>query len=359
MSRASVLAVLALAAALGAGLGCSTGASTRFPHAPHLTGKNCGGAGQLACATCMTCHAGVRESNDKAFPTVARCASCHASGATPEGDSVTVKGIRYAGPSAASPAVQASRAIVFSHKSHMPRAGIREQCMKCHAGAPDDGKSAAMYPPMEKCLTCHDQGFAVGDCRRCHQAGDLTRLRPESFLRHDAAFFRDHGVKATQNQKVCAQCHSQNWCNDCHDPSQTMTFEARNPDAFQREMVHRGDFVTRHSIEARSAVATCQRCHQPSFCDSCHVRRGVSGGAQGARNPHPVGWVGRNASGPNFHGAAAKRDIVTCAACHDQGPATNCILCHRVGAAGGNPHPSGWSSSRSSQSAMCRYCHGG
>ena len=357
MTRASVLAVLALAAAA---LGCGSAVTTRFAHGPHLTGKNCGGPGQPACATCMTCHAGVRESNDKAFPQPTRCATCHGAKATTQGEAVTVKGVRYAGPSPATTEVEASRAVVFSHKSHMPRAGIREQCVKCHSGAPDDGVSGTMYPPMDKCLTCHDQGFSSGQsCRQCHQSGDLSRLRPQSFLRHDVAFFRDHGMKATQNQQVCAQCHSQSWCNDCHDPSQTLTIEARNPDSIQREMVHRGDFVTRHSIEARSAIATCQRCHQPSFCDSCHVKRGVSGGAVGAKNPHPLGWVGRDTQSPTFHGRAAKRDIVTCAACHDQGPATNCILCHRVGGSGGNPHPSGWSSSRSPQSAMCRYCHGG
>ena len=37
----------------------------------------------------------------------------------------------------------------------------------------------------------------------------------------------------------------------------------------------------------------------------------------------------------------------------------NCILCHRVGGPGGNPHPGGWMSSRSRQSdTPCRYCHG-
>lgn len=360
MNRLAVRVGLGVAvSAFAFAVGCGGTTTPRFMHAPHLTGKNCGGPGQLVCATCMSCHAGVKEPVMKAFPAPERCASCHKSGASIDGAAVTIKGVRYAGPRAAAPDVAASRAIVFSHKSHMPRPGIREQCMKCHTGAPNDRASGSMYPPMAQCLTCHDQQFTQGDCRQCHQAGDLTRLRPQSLLRHDVAFFRDHGTKATQNQQVCRQCHAQTWCNDCHDPSQTITLEARNPDAIQRELVHRGDFVTRHSIEARSAVATCQRCHQPSFCDACHVRRGVAGNAVGSRNPHPAGWVGRDVSSPAFHGRAAKRDIVTCAACHDQGPATNCILCHRVGAGGGNPHPSGWSSSRSPQSAMCRYCHGG
>jgi hypothetical protein len=49
---------------------------------------------------------------------------------------------------------------------------------------------------------------------------------------------------------------------------------------------------------------------------------------------------------------------VSCASCHEAGPATNCIGCHRVGAHGGNPHPSGWQSTRGADAEMCGYCHG-
>jgi len=68
--------------------------------------------------------------------------------------------------------------------------------------------------------------------------------------------------------------------------------------------------------------------------------------------------MGSNSAAPEFHGRAARRDIVACAGCHDQGPATNCIGCHRVGAYGGNPHPRGWMSAGTDrQQGMCRYCH--
>jgi hypothetical protein len=62
-------------------------------------------------------------------------------------------------------------------------------------------------------------------------------------------------------------------------------------------------------------------------------------------------------SGEERHGRAARRDILTCAACHDQGPASNCIHCHAVGGPGGNPHPDGWSSGRDVQDGMCAFCH--
>jgi hypothetical protein len=101
------------------------------------------------------------------------------------------------------------------------------------------------------------------------------------------------------------------------------------------------------------------RCHTTDSCEGCHLERGVSANRLDAANPHPAAWVGSFPGDPNFHGRAARRDIAACAACHDQGPATNCIPCHRVGAYGGNPHPSGWRSARSENATMCRYCHEG
>jgi hypothetical protein len=379
MNRSALARLLALGAVLlVSAFGCRSLDVPRFAHSKHpevqFYDKVDGGKKTL---NCKNCHENLlQKPAAKGLPEPATCSgngrpwegSCHGPGARQQAEGAPAPFIvegtrngrpyRVEWPSPPAPETLASRDIVFTHKSHLGRKGIQAVgCPKCH-GFPK-GAPSPTYPGMPECLQCHDQAFATGDCRRCHQAGDLTRLRPQSFLRHDIAFLRDHGIQATRNQRVCTQCHAQTWCNDCHDPSQTISVEARNPDAIQREFVHRGDFVTRHTIEARSAIATCQRCHQPSFCDSCHVQRGVAGNAVGSHNPHPAGWVGHDTSNPNFHGRAAKRDIVTCAACHDQGPATNCILCHRVGGSGGNPHPSGWSSSRSPQSAMCRYCHGG
>ncbi len=180
---------------------------------------------------------------------------------------------------------------------------------------------------------------------------------PQTFLKHDSGFARRHGVLARQKQKICQNCHAQQQCDDCHDVSQGLSVEKRRPDSIERHLVHRGDWMTRHPIEAKSQPSRCLKCHTVETCDSCHVRHGVSGNAVLGANPHPPGWVGTNTDGRSFHGTAARRDIVACAACHDQGPATNCIRCHKVGAYGGNPHPNGWKSSRSEGAAMCRYCH--
>jgi hypothetical protein len=156
---------------------------------------------------------------------------------------------------------------------------------------------------------------------------------------------------------VCSACHSEADCNDCHDVEQVLGIEQRRPEKIERQFVHRGDFIVRHAIEAQSQPARCQRCHEPETCDACHVARGVSGNAIAGRSPHPPGWVGTNTQALAFHGRAARRDILACASCHERGPATNCIRCHKVGAYGGNPHPNGWRSARSVDEEMCRYCH--
>jgi hypothetical protein len=180
---------------------------------------------------------------------------------------------------------------------------------------------------------------------------------PQTFLRHDQGFLRHHGQLAAEEQKLCQSCHTQEQCNGCHDVTQELSVERRRPEKIESTRVHEGDFLTRHALEAQSQPARCASCHAPQTCDDCHRERGVSGTRAGGRNPHPPGWVGTHSSGSNFHGREARRDLLLCASCHDQGPLTNCIRCHQVGAYGGNPHPGGWRSTQSPSEGMCRYCH--
>jgi hypothetical protein len=217
------------------------------------------------------------------------------------------------------------------------------------------------FPKMSQCFECHEHKaqWDNNECAPCHARSDLEKLMPQTFLRHGPGFDRRHGTLARQNASMCQQCHTQAQCDDCHDVTQDLSLAERRPEEVLRDVVHEKNFVDRHSIEARSQPARCMRCHTVDTCDSCHLAHGVSGNGQSSANPHPPGWVGTNTGSRSFHGRAARRDIVACAACHEQGPATNCIRCHSVGAFGGNPHPNGWKSARSNDSEMCRYCHGG
>jgi hypothetical protein len=254
-------------------------------------------------------------------------------------------------------ATQKRTDIVFSHAGHLARPEIRGQCVGCHRGVVDDGARGNMFPSMASCLSCHEQGLEAEACSSCHHRRDLRALVPETFLRHDVAFLRDHGLAAGRHQQVCSQCHAESACARCHDQAQPMGLAKVFPEEIDRPLIHRADFVVRHAIEARSE-RDCARCHTPSFCDTCHLERGVSGNRKDSLNPHPIGWIGPDTGAATFHGRAARRDIVSCAGCHEAGPATNCIRCHKVGGPGGNPHPSGWNSMRSPDAPMCRYCHG-
>jgi hypothetical protein len=126
-----------------------------------------------------------------------------------------------------------------------------------------------------------------------------------------------------------------------------------------RRWIHPGTYVAAHVLDARASPDSCNRCHGTQFCESCHTLQGLTSAAANPRSPHPPGFA--SPGGSEFHGDAARRDIVSCAACHDQGAASVCVDCHRVGGTGGNPHPSSFLSGRTMDEArengMCLVCH--
>lgn len=345
-ARASALAwalFFALFAAAGFSA-CAERRAARFPHLTHLAGLSCGTPGRPACLTCNSCHFASSAAASSARADSARCGTCH------QADAAVVKRVIERVPEVRAP-------IAFDHERHLGMPEIRGQCVPCHGGVVK--KDASALPAMSQCFSCHEhkQQWDSVQCVPCHQARDLARTPPETFLKHDQGFMRRHGQLAAEDQRLCQSCHTQAQCTDCHDASQVRSRDSRRPERVEATPVHGGDFMVRHAIDARSEPARCARCHEPETCDSCHRERGVSGTRSGGRNPHPPGWVGSNSGASGFHGREARRDLLACASCHDQGPLTNCIRCHKVGAYGGNPHPGGWQSSQSPRAGMCRYCH--
>jgi len=339
---------LLLSAVVLAGLAatCRTQTAHRFPHRTHLAGLACGAPHEPACLNCNSCHTPSEADRADKLPSAKLCEHCHRNDA-PELRTVL--------------AFQPDRPygkIAFDHDRHLAMPALGGQCVSCHAGVVESGVRS--MPPMSQCFSCHEheRQWQQGKCAPCHETRDLDRLMPESFLRHEGSFARTHGQLAMQEQRLCQACHAQAECDDCHDISQRFGIEQRRPANLEQNFVHRGDFMVRHAIEAQSEPSRCARCHEPETCDACHVERGVSGNLWNGRSPHPPGWIGPDPRARNFHGREARRDILLCAGCHEQGPATNCIRCHQVGAYGGNPHPNGWQSARDTSAEMCRYCHG-
>lgn len=326
---------------------CQRSKDPRFPHVLHLTKLACGKPGQPECLSCVSCHSPAQKGRAHKLPNASLCEECHRDDAHEVAKVLETVPERPYGE------------ISFNHDKHLSMGPIQGQCVPCHAGVVRTDE--ATIPPMSQCFTCHEHEaeWQRGQCAPCHEKRDLQRTMPQTFLRHDAAFMKQHGSDAATQPELCQSCHAESDCQACHDMTQGVAVEVRRVEKIEANLVHRGDFMVRHSIEAQSQSARCASCHEPAECDACHVARGVSGNAVGGRNPHPPGWADGNVGGSDFHGTVARRDLLSCAGCHEQGPATNCIRCHKVGAYGGNPHPHGWKSAREPASQMCRYCHEG
>lgn len=348
------VAACAAAAACLAGTGCSAFKAEEskgqivFSHTLH--------AEQADCTDCHTEVAG--DSGGPAGKHIpashAACGNCHD---VASGCETCHRGAREGVKMA-----RKARGLAFSHKAHADRV---KGCKSCH---PADRQGGAVIPGHATCNTqaCHAREHATLQCGGCHR--DLRRYaaRPDGTLTHGPGFAKAHGVLARQNVRGCVQCHDQTYCADCHSPTSLARASVRFPEKVTAGFIHRGDFVSRHGIEARSDPQSCRKCHGQRYCRSCHALAGLAtaphedlSGGRAVQSAHPAGWMIPGSS--DFHGHRARLDIGACASCHDRGGASNCVSCHRVGGTGGNPHPAGWSwrdkENQCRAAAMCRTCH--
>jgi hypothetical protein len=132
----------------------------------------------------------------------------------------------------------------------------------------------------------------------------------------------------------------------------------------ENDFIHRGDYISKHQVEAEAlSPVNCRKCHGSNFCDSCHAEQRFSDRLTNPRDPHPPGWAS-----PALHGREARRNIASCAGCHDQGGLPGqagsaiCLGCHQdVGAGSANPHPTGFLERHDRddqrENPMCRSCH--
>jgi hypothetical protein len=249
--------------------------------------------------------------------------------------------------------------LQMSHAEHIER--TKEKCTVCHTKLPDPVRTASMKPTMASCLGCHEHRaeYDEGRCRRCHSDLKSFPTVPVSLFSHRGDFVHEHARPARAAGATCAECHEQTFCSDCHAKTVATRVEVKWPERVEAYFIHRNDYLGRHSVEAQSDPASCRRCHGSSFCESCHRAQNLTPDATNARDPHPAGWSFPGSA--SFHGTAARRDIVSCASCHDQGARSICVDCHKVGGIGGNPHPASWQSRHNHEEIgrnnMCTVCH--
>lgn len=204
-----------------------------------------------------------------------------------------------------------------------------------------DFATANNFSKMSQCSTCHNNKTANSNCETCHT--DLSSLRPKT---HSfASFKREHGTLInSKNENLCASCHSENDCAKCHDGSQISIispFEKKgmlssssgnnNSKILSGEFVHDINFRFSHGIEAKGKSLKCQTCHrEQQFCNDCHQNGSIALGGVIPTSHEQSGFttLGVN-SGGGLHAKLAKRDIESCASCHDaDGADPNCIMCH-------------------------------
>jgi hypothetical protein len=345
---AAVLAATAAIAACAQLLGIRPPDAAAFPHRAHT----------VAGVSCADCHAGVDEAGERGalhFPTTETCVGCHEEPHNPATCSNC-----HAEPFVARRASGHREHLRFQHRTHMRPGGDGErrrlECVACHGGIAETG--GRLEARMGTCVSCHahEETMRLRQCDGCHVDLVAEAAPPESHFIHDERFIESHGVQAASAADLCATCHTESDCAVCHGRSVAIVPSRRSfTDPFRGNM-HRAGFLARHAEEARGMAGLCTSCHAESFCLSCHLDERVSATAPGARSPHPPGWVGATAA-QNAHGPAARRDPMSCAACHSGAGEQLCIDCHRVGGVGGSPHPPGWSSSRSLYERPCRSCH--
>ncbi len=318
--------------------------------------------------TCKVCHAAAYDSTrsaDRLLPQPKlTCDNCHdvdhsnpsavKTGGEPNGRCDFCHLGEHAGDNGKVAKVVLPEAnLRMNHAAHLRR-NIR--CAQCH-GEIDKLELATreQLPRMAGCFQCHaksgaSQGEAKGDCTNCHLTEPSGRLlttfstgelKPPPWL-HGAAHTPDwlerHKGVAGANSQLCASCHSDNFCTDCHDGK------------VRPRAVHPNDWISMHPEAARQDNPRCVSCHQLStFCGDCHRRIGVardtgSGDRMAGRrfHPPPEEWTQAPRT-PMHHAWEAERNLNACVSCHTE---RDCATCHATkglrGGMGVDPHPIGF-----------------
>jgi hypothetical protein len=350
-------------------------------------------------ATCKTCHAAAFDSgsvNDSLIPQGIVCDACHSTDhsdlgkVTPGDDDFGKCGFCHIGyqPQDGNrvPKLEMPRAnMVFTHKKHLAR-NIR--CGQCH-GAVEELEQASrdQLPRMSGCFHCHQrddeasQGDAKSACTTCHLkelgegpshvmseapglAGGRIRtvfasgtLQPPRWLenaQHTPDFLQRHKLVAAADSQLCANCHKEDYCTDCHDGR------------VRPRSIHPADYISMHPVEATMAMQRCTSCHEEqSFCLTCHMRVGVSmsspTGDRDSARFHPPKAIWSDAPRqPGHHSFEAERNLNACVSCHTE---RDCVTCHGGNGIGGgfNPHRSNFLAGCSTQYRRnprpCLVCH--
>ncbi|MCX6134172.1 MAG: cytochrome C [Ignavibacteriales bacterium] len=308
-------------------------ATIKFSHRFHV--RDAG----AACADCHTAAPTSTLATDTLLATHENCKSCHEE----QLNSKCAFCHTNDDPSTYAASALPKRNLLFSHKRHVET--LKVECEKCHTGVDkaEIGVSVAI-PAMPSCNTCHNDVKASNACEGCHV--DMAALRPREHNRTD--FVREHKMVARISTSTCASCHTQESCADCHNGSDLLKIDVAGKDlmslrsprltsidrgqGMRTAKVHDLNFKFTHGLAVEGKTSDCQSCHnQQTFCATCHESGGnVNQGRFQPESHRKPGFATIGVgSGGGAHAKLARRDIESCASCHDtQGTDPACITCH-------------------------------
>ncbi|HIE06509.1 MAG TPA: hypothetical protein EYP64_00535 [Desulfarculaceae bacterium] len=183
--------------------------------------------------------------------------------------------------------------LIFSHEVHSDF-----KCEECHqAIAKEKGLSSG--PSMPLCLKCHKEQDSPQDCESCHEEIRLEK-EPES---HSKDWEAQHGF-ASNLDTSCNYCHPnrQAFCEKCHRT------EKPKDHIFSWK-------TTGHGVEATHDRRLCANCHDAGYCTDCHKRQKPVSHFRG-------NWMSYQRE--NGHGEAAHRNFRSCNVCHETGECMKC-----------------------------------
>lgn len=111
------------------------------------------------------------------------------------------------------------------------------------------------------------------DCRECHTNVSTGALKPYGSFTHSRVFIESHGLYTAQSQALCASCHEPGFCQGCHVRRDELKPSIRLGDRPDRVLPHRGDYIVQHRIDGRLDPGSCFGCHgnkDNATCRPCH-----------------------------------------------------------------------------------------
>jgi len=251
------------------------------------------------------------------------------------------------------------------HFSHAAHAKASVPCLACHEEIYDAKTLEGKFLPAEaKCLECHKEKKAQGDCGFCHRDPG----HPATYPPREATLRLSHADHIERVKEDCARCHLKlseltraestvppmSTCTGCHEHQAELDASKCNgchvdlrrfPLAPLTMFSHQGNFVRQHGPAARASAEGCAQCHDQTFCADCHART-VALPIE-AKFPervtadfiHRADYVSR-------HAVEARADSAMCSRCHGQSFCDSCHTAENLTPTGGNPrnpHPPGFS----------------